>query len=92
MAKPDAVRGDRWLVLFPDDAGETAALVAELAGLLRQGDAVVARTLAAIITRLHQTAEDADKRWLENFRDRYVDLDLSLYLYEAWRARRPPLG
>lgn len=79
------------LVLFPDDADGTAALVTEYAGLLRRDGAVVARTLAEIVDPLRQAAKEADRAWLEGFRVRYVDLQLSRRLYDAWRAERPPL-
>jgi hypothetical protein len=79
------------LVIFPNDADGTAALVTRYADLLRRDDAVVARTLAEILVPLRQAAKEADGAWLENFRVRYVDLQLSKRLYDAWRAGRPPL-
>jgi hypothetical protein len=80
------------LVIFPDDVGETAFLVAEYAALLRRSDAVVARTLADIITALDQAPHRDGTSWLERFHVRYVDLELSRPLFEAWRTGRPPLG
>jgi hypothetical protein len=78
------------LVLYPDNADGTAALVTEYASLLRRGDAVVARTLAEIVDPLRQAAKEADRAWLENFRVRYVDLQLSQRLYDTWRAEVLP--
>jgi hypothetical protein len=81
------------LVPFPDDAGKTAFLIAEYAALLRRSDAVVAGTLADIIVALDQASQRDDTFWLERFRVRHVDLELSRPLFEAWRtAGRPPLG
>jgi hypothetical protein len=80
------------LVLFPDDAGKTACLVAEYATLLRRSDAIVARTLADIVSALEHPPHGDGTSWLEPFRVRYVNLDLSRPLFEAWRSGQPPLG
>ena len=80
------------LVVFPDDAGVTASLVAEYASLLRRSDAVVARTLNEVVADVEQAAHGDASPWLERFRVRYIDLDLSQQLYEAWCAGRLPFG
>ena len=80
------------LVVYPEDAGETAALVTGYADLLRRRDAIVARTLAQVVDTLEQAPYAETTSWLPQFRIRYLDLELSRPLYEAWRTRRPPFG
>ena len=75
--------------MFHDDAGTTAALVAEYATLLRRSDAVVARALSEIVAPLQRASTNDDTGWLESFRLRYVDLERSDPLYESWLAGWP---
>jgi hypothetical protein len=73
------------LVCFPDNASETAVLVAEYAGLLQRPEAVVARTLTDIHAPLQGAANDTEMPWLDSFRVRYLALELSQALYQMWR-------
>lgn len=79
-------------VVFPDDAGATAALVTEHAKLLKRRGAVAARTLSKVVTTLQHAATEHASAWLDSFRLRYLDVELSGGLYERWRSGWPALG
>lgn len=78
------------VVVFPADAGRTGSLVDEYASLLAVPDAVRARTLSEVVEGLTTVAADDDQSWLRSFRTRYIDLELSSSLLDAWTAARPP--
>jgi len=78
------------VVVFPADAGRTESLVEEYAGLLAVPDAVQARTLSEVVESLGGLASDDDQVWLRGFRTRYIDLDLSASLLDAWMSAKPP--
>lgn len=78
------------VVVFPDDMTATAGLVADYAALLTRLDAVRPWTLSQVVAVLSASCDVADQPWLDRFRTRYIDLDLSTPLYDACRAGRPP--
>lgn len=78
------------VVVFPAGMDTTAALVQEYAGLLSRPDAVHARTLPEVLSDVEPATQPDDRPWVQAFRARYIDLNLSATLFEAWKSSRGP--
>lgn len=78
------------VVVFPADLDTTATLVQQYATLLSRPDAIHARTLGEVLSDVEPAMPTADRPWLQAFRARYVDLDLSAALFDCWTSHRQP--
>lgn len=78
------------VVVFPAGMPATAALIEQYAELLARPDAVHMRTLPEVLVDVEPAVANTDRPWLDAFRTRYIDLDLSTALYDAWRSAVHP--
>lgn len=78
------------VVVFPAGMESTAAVVEQYASLLAQPDVVQPRNLPEVLAAVEPEIEEPDEPWRDAFRTRYINLDLSGAMYEAWRSSTPP--
>lgn len=88
----DGLDAARQVVVFPAAAESTRTLVASYRDLLTNPDAVIDITLEQVLDRTAPALDSADHSWLQAFRMRYVDLELSEPLYQAYRNSTEPFS
>ena len=72
------------VVVHADGDEDATAAVDAYAELLLRPDAVNAIALSGVVRILHRAG--GDRRWLDAFTLRYVHLDASQALFDAWRS------